>query len=315
MWNDAGPMISCLHACFGQTPPRVLLLDGATGTELERRGLHTTLPLWTATAPWEATALLQAVHDDYVRAGADLLTACTFRTTHHTLSKCGLGQDAPRITQDAVAIARGAADASPRHVLVAGSIAPLEDCYHPEQTPDDTTLTHEHSLHVEALQRAGVDVLLVETMPTLREARIATQGAIATGLPTIVSLLPGPQGALFDGTPMEPALKLLSQFPIAALSVNCASPERCSLALQQLARIGVPFGAYANASQPDGTFGKQASVLDEDSYAATARIWIDTGASLVGGCCGTSPTHIARLRSLIEQHAPAQPWRSTEHAS
>ena len=117
-------MTAMLRRLASRRPGSVLLLDGPTGTELERRGYRTRLPLWTATVCVDAPDLLRAIHLDYVAAGADIVTACTFRTSHHTLSKAGYGRDAPGLTQAAVRIAREASDSAGRTLLVAGSMAP-----------------------------------------------------------------------------------------------------------------------------------------------------------------------------------------------
>ena len=284
--------LDVLLASFRTAP---MLLDGPTGTELERRGYRTSLPLWTALAVKEAPTLLRAVHDDYVRAGADILTACTFRTNRYTLAKQGLGRDAVTLTRESVAIARQSASAAARPVLVAGCIAPLEDCYRPELTPDDAALASAHAAHVEALVLAGVDLLLVETMPTLREARIATRAAIATGLAVMTSLLVGPDRTMFDGTRLAQAFEELAE-----LAVNCGPMNWCTQAIEDLAATRRCFGAYANSGAPSPTFGFTPAALDVDGYARCAAAWIGAGASLVGGCCGTGPDHIAALRRILD---------------
>lgn len=290
-----------MSSLFRRLAHAVLLLDGPTGTELERRGYPTRLPLWTAKACFEAPSLLRNIHDDYIDAGADILTACTFRTTRHTLAKAGLGRDAVPLTRDAVAIARDAASAAKRTVLVAGSVAPLEDCYAPSLTPDTDTLAREHGAHIDVLAGSGADVLLVETMPTKREAEIAARAAVATGLPVIVSLLARDGATVFDGTPLTSALESLVELPIDVVAVNCCSAQVCTNAMPLLSRSGKPFGAYANAGEPDGSFGRDPEPLDVRGYADAVRGWLAAGSTLVGGCCGTQPEHIAALRAIIDE--------------
>ncbi len=107
---------------------RALLLDGATGTELQRRGVDTSLPLWSARALLDAPGVLQTIHADYIAAGADIITTNTFRTHRRTLTRAELGARTRELTQLAVKIAREAARQVDREVFVAGSISPLEDC-------------------------------------------------------------------------------------------------------------------------------------------------------------------------------------------
>ena len=117
-----------------------LLLDGATGTELERRGAKSALPLWSAHALLHDPALVGRIHADYVEAGAELLTANTFRTQRRTLERDGVGERAAALTARAVALARAAAAGGDRPVHVLGSAPPLEDCFRPDLVPDDDSL-------------------------------------------------------------------------------------------------------------------------------------------------------------------------------
>jgi S-methylmethionine-dependent homocysteine/selenocysteine methylase len=246
------------------------------------------------------------VHDDYVRAGADILTACTFRTNRYTLARRGLAHEAGSLTREMVAMARRSAELGHKAVLVAGSIAPLQDCYYPERTPDDSTLAREHAAHAESLAIAGADLLLVETMPTLREASCAARAAAATGLPVIVSLLVGAGRRMQDGTALPDALGILAQHRVALLSVNCGPPSWCSEAMQDLRESGCRFGAYANSSTPDGSFGHMPQPIGVQDYAQAVGGWLRAGASLVGGCCGTGPAHIQALRRQIDSMASHQ---------
>ena len=153
-------------------PPRKpLLLDGATGTELDRRGVAIDLPLWSALALIEAPDEVRAVHAAYLEAGADALTTATFRTQRRTLERGGRSGDDATLTRLAVDLARDAAAGAGRPVLVLGSDAPLEDCYRPALAPDAGVCRREHAEHQTHLLDAGVDALLIETMGSARETR------------------------------------------------------------------------------------------------------------------------------------------------
>ncbi len=292
-----------LHSPLSLSSP--WLLDGPTGTELERRGYATSLPLWTALAVRDCPELLRAVHRDYLVAGADVITACTFRTSRHSLAKAGLAREARALTREAVALARDAAAHASRPAWVAGSIAPLEDCYAPARTPPQNVLRREHAMHAEALVDAGADLLLIETMPTLRESLVAARAASATGLPFVVSWIVRDGARLLDGTRIEECVDAILRTSPALLSVNCASVQACSDAIPLLARAGVPFGAYANSGAPDGPFGFAPAPLDAQHYTAAVREWLRAGATMAGGCCGTEPSHIAGLRALLDASVSA----------
>ena len=150
--------------------------------------------MWSARALIEAPDVLHAIHADYIAAGADIITTNTFRTHRRTLARAGLGERTRELTQLAVQIAREAAQQADREVFVAGSMSPLEDCYSPQLVPPDDELWIEHAEMARDLAQAGCDVLLVETMNTIREAVIAARCAAATGLPVCVSFVVGLNG-------------------------------------------------------------------------------------------------------------------------
>src|SRR5262245_94057 len=125
----------------------VIILDGATGTELTRRGVSTTLPLWSAAALLTHPGVVEAIHRDYVVAGAEIIVANTFRTNVRTLRAAGLLDRAPEMNRRAIELARRAAQSkiqNRKSKVVAASIAPVEDCYHAERVPDYETLLAEH---------------------------------------------------------------------------------------------------------------------------------------------------------------------------
>jgi len=272
-------------------PP--LVFDGALGTELERRGAACDLPLWSARALLDAPDLVRAIHADYAAAGCDVLTANSFRTQQRTLARAGLGDRAAELTALALRLAREAADAAGRLVLVVGSMAPLEDCWHPERVPGDDALAREHAEHAANLARAGADAIAVETMGTLREARAAVAAAAATGLPCLASFCCDPGARLISGEPLADALAAVTPFAPAALLVNCLPPIDAEACIPALAATGLPFGLQPNLGAPG--FEPGAPRRDDcspDAFAARAARWIAAGARLVGGCCGTTPAHL-----------------------
>ena len=292
------------------TEPRPVLLDGATGTELDRRAVSTALPLWSARALLEAPAVLQQIHADYVRAGAEVLTANTFRTHRRSLAAAGLGDRAEALTHQAVAVARAAAQmARPsRPVYVAGSMSPLEDCYSPELVPPQAECEAEHGAMARQLAAAGADLILVETMNTIREAVAATRAARATGLPVLTSLVCRSDHALFSGESVTAAVQAIAPLGVAGLLINC-TPAKA---------IGVPFaelraavrgqtapllvtGLYANIGHTNAITGwTNTSDISPLEYTRLATGWLKLGAKVLGGCCGTTPAHIAALRVMLD---------------
>jgi S-methylmethionine-dependent homocysteine/selenocysteine methylase len=281
---------------------RALVLDGATGTELERRGAPTSLPLWSAHALLHAPDLVAAIHSDYAAAGADILTANTFRTQRRTLARGGWGDRAGELTSLAVELARRAAHqfAGERRVHVVGSAPTLEDCYRPDLVPDDAALRREHTEHAEHLAETGVDAVLVETMNSTREAVAALRAARATGLPALVSFVCWDGARLLSGEPLRDALAAALPERPAAVLVNCLPPSNVGACLPVLRDSALPFGIYPNLGAPADEAGSERSEeCEPTAFAELAAEWRAAGARIFGGCCGTTPAHIHALAQRL----------------
>jgi enediyne biosynthesis protein CalE2 len=277
-----------------------LLLDGATGTELERRGIHTQLPLWSARALIDCPELVAEIHADYAQAGCDALTANSFRTQRRTLARAGLGERAAELTARAVWLARRAAEPSGRRLLVLGSCPPLEDCYEPERVPPDAELEREHAEHVRNLVDAGIDAVLVEAMNTRREALAAVRAARAQGSPVLASFICWRGARLLSGESLADALPELAAAGASAALVNCLPPSNVEACLEVLARGPLPFGVYPNLGEPEPTLGfRRSEELDPEALAALALGWRARGARVLGGCCGTTPAHLAAMHRRL----------------
>ncbi len=279
-----------------------VILDGAMGTELRRRGADTGLPLWSARALITSPATVLQIHREYCAAGADILTTNTFRTTARTFRLARLADRSLELTGQAVRLARQAcAEVPGRNVLVAGSMAPLEDCYRPHLVPDDNSLRVEHGEQARRLAAAGVDFLLLETMGTVREAFAATEAALRTGLEVAVSLLCRDDGALYGGEPLEDAVTVLEPLGISVFSLNCAPARSLSPIIARLrARTDLPLGAYGNAGTPGRERGEEIVCdVGPEEYGRLASEWVREGASMIGGCCGTGTQHIRAIAAVF----------------
>jgi S-methylmethionine-dependent homocysteine/selenocysteine methylase len=289
---------SALRERLGAGPP--LLLDGALGTELERLGVEVALPLWSTHALLRDPALVERVHADYVAAGAELLTANTFRTQRRVLSRAGIGQRAAELTRLAVDLARRAARGAASRIFVVGSAPPLEDCYRPDLVPDARALAREHAEHAAHLAAAGADAILIETMNTGREAVAASRAARDVGLPFFVSFICWEGARLLGGEPLSLALAAAAVERPEALLVNCLPVSNVAACLSALRATGLPFGAYANLGAPGVTSGAgRTEYHAADAFAAHASGWIEAGARIVGGCCGTTPGHTLAIARML----------------
>lgn len=298
------------------------------GTELQRRGAAVALPLWSAQALLDSPDLVLQIHCEYVEAGADVLTANTFRTQRRTLEKVGKDRSAARrLTTRAVQLALEAARAagqrvasrarspslslgeadrqgdSLRRVLVAGSIAPLEDCYRPDLSPgasDDEFLEM-----ADWLMEAGSDLLLIETMNNLTEMRSAIRGAQRAGAEFWVSVNPSNDDPerLLSGESVSEALKIAYNEGASAFLVNCAAIEVIERATESLVeQAKIPLGCYANNGVPDETTGWR---FDREvppfAFADHAERMAAQGVAIIGGCCGTTPEHIRAIAEVVSK--------------
>jgi S-methylmethionine-dependent homocysteine/selenocysteine methylase len=260
------------------------------GTELTRRGVDLPAPAWSARALDACPDLVATIHRDYAAAGAQIQTANTFRTKR----RC-VGSRWEELARRAVRLAR---DAAPG-LRVAGSIAPLEDCYRPDLSPGPRSAAeHRELAHVLAAEK--VDLILCETFAHPLEAAIAVEEAARTGVETWVALTAGPEGDLLTPAGMRDAAAACVRAGARAVLVNCTPAPRTLAFLQAIAALDVPFGAYANAGAASEGLGWSADArAAAEAYAVHARSWIAAGASVVGGCCGTGPEHVAELAQAL----------------
>jgi enediyne biosynthesis protein CalE2 len=286
------------------TRGEIILLDGALGTELERRGVPTRLPLWSAQALVDAPDTVRQIHEEYVRAGAEILTANTFRTTPRALRKAGMEGEADRLTALAISLCREARQRAglDREVWIAGSIAPLEDCYRPELAPPPGEAEREHGEQAARLQRAGADLLLIETMNSISEAAAALRGARGAGLPVLVSFICRSAREIWSGEALADAVHAVEALEPDAILVNCTPPEIAGACLDEITRAtNLPVGCYPNAGAPDLERGVWSfdPAMTPGRFAEMAQAWVRSSAQIVGGCCGTGPDHIRALRGAL----------------
>ncbi|HJW15408.1 MAG TPA: homocysteine S-methyltransferase family protein, partial [Thermoanaerobaculia bacterium] len=204
----------------------------------------------------------------------------------------------------AVELAREARALSQRggEVWIAGALAPLEDCYHPDLAPAPEVAATEHATQAAILAAAGVDLLLVETMNAIPEAVAATRAAISTGLPVFVSFIARSEREIWNGERLEEAVRAVDALHPDAILVNCVPAEMAERCLETMARATrAPIGCYPNAGNPDFDHGtwRHDDERTPEWFASHATAWLRRGALVVGGCCGTGPGHIRALREVV----------------
>lgn len=292
-----------VSARLASGPP--LILDGAMGTQLLAKGVDVSLPLWSAAALESSPETVREVHSDYASAGADILTTNTFRTTSRTFQKvcknrAEAERRARRASRTAVEIAR---DAAGEDRYVAGSIAPLEDCYLPDLFPGVEVAAKEFRQLGEWFVEDGVDCLLIETMGRIDEALCALRATAGHSLPRWLSFIVKDGEHLLDGTPLAEAAAAAVDEGISALLINCSSVPEAVKAVESVRAVAeVPLGLYPNLGKsmpsPDGTIEQFYSLKE---FSQAMREGLSLGARIVGSCCGSGPEHTATLRELVQQ--------------
>jgi S-methylmethionine-dependent homocysteine/selenocysteine methylase len=176
----------------------------------------------------------------------------------------------------------------------------LEDCYRPDLVPDDEALSREHAEHARHLAAAGVDAVLVETMNTIREALAALCAARDAGIPALVSFVCWEGARLLSGEPLCEALEAVAAQDPIAVGVNCLPPSNVPACLATLAAQARPFAVYANLGEPDDETGfTRSEECTPAAFAERASTWVEAGARIVGGCCGTGPDHIRHVAQRL----------------
>jgi S-methylmethionine-dependent homocysteine/selenocysteine methylase len=281
---------------------RVRVLDGAMGSELLRRGVASAGRLWGVGAVIENPDAVRDVHRDHAAAGAEALTAATFRVAPYALRRAGLGERAGELALLAVRLAREGAAAAGRDGLVLASQTTIEDCYRPDLVPADDVLRDEHARTAALLAASGPDGLLVETINTVREGREAALAAAATGLGVVVAFACGPGGRLLSGQDARDAAAAVTLPGVVAVGVNCTAMRDLMPALVRIAEgTSLPLVAYANnAFSAEDSRWLAAPPVDPAAYARCMAAAVAAGARLVGGCCGTTPEHVAAVAAALD---------------
>jgi len=292
---------------------RPALLDGGMGRELRNRGVPILDTIWSANALLVAKDTVLQVHKDYIAAGADIITTNTYGIIRSELKKEGIEDKFVELNRLAGKLAITASRSSEEGVAVAASLPPLRGSYRPDLVGKFDELVPLYREQAEILE-PYCDLFICETMSSGEEARAAATAAAEFGRPIWVSftLLEDKSGKLRSGETIAEAAAKLKDLPVSGILANCTAPESIDAAMPELAKLGKVAGGYANTFQdvpkdwvmdgkkPTDGLLKLREDLDPEHYAAHAKTWLAAGARVIGGCCGTGPAHIARLKQLIE---------------
>lgn len=280
-----------------------ILLDGAMGTMLFDRGLeHGGAPeLWNVEAPDK----IKAVHEAYIAVGSQVILTNTFGGTPLRLEMHGLDERAEEFNRAGAELAGQVAEGANGSAVVAGSIGPSGGILEPygELAYEDAVAAFQRQ--VEGLVQGGVDVLWVETMSDLGEVRAAVEGArrVTVDVPVVATMTFDTHGRTMMGVTPEQALEELSALELAAFGANCGNgTEEIEVVIGKMASLGPekPLIAKANAGIPHIENGVVVYDATPETMAGYAREVFELGAKLIGGCCGSTPDHLAAMKRALE---------------
>jgi len=277
----------------------VLVADGAMGTMLQQAGL----PPGTPPEGWllENSEAVLAVHRAYIDAGSNLILTCTFGATRPRLARSDLDNRLDEINRRAVEVAREAAGDT---AFVAGDIGPMGEFLEPLGE-----LTYQEAVDIfaeqaDALARAGADVLYIETMSALEEVQAAVEGAlqVANGTPVTATLSFDSHGRTNMGVRPEEAAEALLDLGVTALGANCGATLDMTLgAVETMHRVApeMPLIVKPNAGKPRMVDNEVVYDATPEDMADYAHKFVALGARVVGGCCGSTPEHIAAIAQAL----------------
>lgn len=285
----------------------IVILDGATGTELQRRGAPMDPAAWCGPATLHNDKLLSEIHADYIAAGAEVITANTYASSRLMLTPAGLADRVEEINRRAVEAALRARDRSGnKEVVVAGSLSHMVPVasgtmvVDPGQTPDDARIAEAFHELAQILRAAGCELILLEMMYNRRRTPLVLEAALSTGLPVWfgASARRAEDGCIIsfdqlEELPLEAITGLIPEQGVDVAGIMHTSAELVAEALRSVRRhFEGPLMAYPDSgyfAMPDWRF---VDVIPPDRFEAFCREWIEAGVQIIGGCCGLTVAHI-----------------------
>ncbi len=283
---------------------KIWVLDGGMGTMLMKKGLDVNYApeLLNLKHP----EILKEIHREYIEAGADIIETNTFGSNRIKLSHYGLEDKVRELTAAGVRLAKEVAG---DRALVALSVGPTGVFVEPvgDYTFDEIVSVFKEQ--IEAGAQAGADLILIETMSDLKEAKAAVIAVQEVcDLPVMVSMTYQEDGRTLLGTPPEVSAAVFEGFKVAAVGANCSlGPESFVDLIKRMAKITyTPIVVYANAGLPVLKDGKTVYPEPPETFREYAVKFVEAGANIIGGCCGTTPDHIKAIKEAVEGLKPVK---------
>ena len=280
---------------------QTLVLDGATGTNLQKRGL----PVGTAPETWlfEKPQSILKLYSDFVQAGSDIILTCTFGGNRVRLAHANLAERIDDVNQTAVQLAKTVS--ADTDVLVAGSLGPTGEMMQPFGTLSEEEVFDIYQEQAKVLLTAGVDLLVIETQFDLSEAQAAVRAvrSLDADIALVCSFSYDRGVRTMMGVKPAQMAETLNNLAVDALGINCGKSLDDNLAVLRTLKENTskPIWFKPNAGMPTANDdGSMSYDVTPDMMGENTKVWIEEGARLVGGCCGTSPEHLAEIAKVAK---------------
>jgi homocysteine S-methyltransferase len=289
-----------------------LLLDGGLATQLEAQGCDIGNELWSASLLQSDPESIVTAHRAFLEAGAECLATASYQASREGFAKLGMSHDeADALMLLSVALAKKARKEATSDAAIAASLGPygamLHDGseYRGDYGVSSDVLRNFHEPRLRLFDSAGVDVIGLETIPSLQEAEVLAELLADCGTPSWVSFSCRDEKHISDGTPIFDVARLFAGHPtVVAVGINCTPPQYAVGLIHELCNA-VPDKAamaYPNSGEVyDVSDNSWSGTVTPGDCSAAASEWIAGGAKIVGGCCRMGPEHIGAMASIISQ--------------
>jgi methionine synthase I (cobalamin-dependent)/ADP-heptose:LPS heptosyltransferase len=275
---------------------RPLILDGAIGSLLQEKKVTSKTRVWSASANDEFANKVVNLHKDYIRAGADIITTNTFRTNPYTLLTSGVTEITEKV-EKAVKLAKMAKGKTP--ILIAGSNPPAEDCYQIDRTISQKDLEWNHKVHIDSLMENGCDFIMNETQSHFDEIKIIAKYCSQNNIPFVMNFFFMDKPKLLSGENLTDAIDFVMNYNPLAIGFNCITFDALEMAVERL-KADINWGFYLNCGSGNYTDKEITCAISPDDYTNQIKPYLKLNPSFIGACCGSSPDHIKKIKTLID---------------
>ncbi|KAF0153434.1 MAG: Homocysteine S-methyltransferase family protein [Ignavibacteria bacterium] len=275
-----------------------LLLNGAIGTYLSELGFEPDKHLWFSHLNILNPEAIVELHNEYIEAGADIITTNTFRTNPAAKKKSNLAITNAELVKKSVKLALQAKGDS--EIIIAGSNAPAEDCYQRERTISAFALEYNHKKHIELLYESGCDIILNETQSHLDELDVICKFCTNNSIPYSISLYFDDSLHILSGHTLEETIELVSSYSPQSIGFNCIKIDYLKCFLYKY-YFPHNFGFYLNCAESSVTYPEMNCKITPQNYLDLVKEYITDDLLFIGSCCGSSPRHTKLLREHVDE--------------